>query len=140
MEGNGYHHNGPANGDSTRNGSGLAGPRIMTIEEALPYSPFTSVVPFNSGDSLLFNYLAPTNIEADIIPLPRVGLRSSVPIFANSQEREEARRGLEVLNQEAREPQSTSQKLQDSLNELKELLKPEGITRLYASSYSSLLW
>lgn len=28
---------------------GLHVPRIMTVDEALPYSPFSSVVPFNSG-------------------------------------------------------------------------------------------
>lgn len=115
METNGYYHNGTANGfngASNRNGLG-APPRIMTVDEALPYSPFSSVVPFNS---------------ADIIPLPKIGLRSSASIFATPEERAEGRRGLETLNREAQDPYNTSQRLQKSLNDLKELLRPEGIT------------
>lgn len=141
MEGNGYYYNGSASDGPSRNGSGLIVPKIMTVEEALPYSPFSSVVPFNSGTiSILYLYSAPANIKADIIPLPSIGLRSSASLYANPQEREEGRQGLESLNSEIKKSRSTSQKLETSLNELKELLRPEGITRLYVLSYPSKLW
>lgn len=67
----------------------------------------------------------------DIIPLPSVGLKASTSVFSNSEERQHGRVGLESLNSELlRDPHNTSQRLQRSLNELKELLKPEGIAQL----------
>jgi cohesin loading factor subunit SCC2 len=67
---------------------------------------------------------------ADIIPIPLIGLHSSSSIFSSSAERDEGRQGLESLNRQAQEPNNTSQRLQKSLNDLKELLKPDGITQL----------
>jgi hypothetical protein len=67
----------------------------------------------------------------DIIPLPSIGLRSSTSIFSTPAAIEAGRQGLESLNRElAEDPYNTSERLQKSLNELKELLKPEGITQL----------
>lgn len=108
------------------------------MDAALPYSPFSSVVPFNSGT---FAFPPSTFISSseliiddsslDIIPLPSIGLRSSQSIFATPKDREEARQGLESLNREAQDPHNTSERLQKSLNDLKELLKPEGIAQLW---------
>ncbi|PBP25600.1 AT hook domain-containing protein [Diplocarpon rosae] len=117
MDTDGYaHHSSAANGvngafslDGTRRG----GPRVLTVEEALPYSPFSSVVPFNS----------------DIIPLPSVGLRSSTSIYSSPSEREEGRLFLESLNRDAQDHNSTSQRLQKSLNDLKALLHPRNVAQ-----------
>lgn len=38
------------------NGSGLSHRRPPTVDEALPYSPFTSIIPFSSGKSLAVTY------------------------------------------------------------------------------------
>ncbi|TVY73190.1 Protein rad9 [Lachnellula suecica] len=117
MATNGYPaHNGTlngSNGTSAMNGARYTIPRVLTVDEALPLTPFTSIVPFNS----------------DIVPLPSVGLRSSVSLFPTQSEREIGRQGLESLNREAANPQNTSQRLQRTLDELKELLKPEGIAQ-----------
>lgn len=86
---------------------------IPTVEEAIPYSPFSSIVPFDS----------------DLLPMPSVGLRSSVSIFNESTELISTRNGLEFLNREAVDPKKTSEILFRSLHQLKELLHPAGITR-----------
>jgi len=58
METNGYpYHHGSTNGTNGAfygNSSGIVVPRILTVDEALPYSPFSSVVPFNSGMAYAF--------------------------------------------------------------------------------------
>ncbi|CZR63253.1 related to sister chromatid cohesion protein [Phialocephala subalpina] len=118
MEANGYpaqngiYGSNGTNGASLMNGNRQRRTRVLTVDEALPYSPFSSVVPFNS----------------DIIPVPSIGLRSSTSIFPNEEERRNARQGLENLNRDAQAP-NTSERLQKSLNDLKELLKPEGIAQ-----------
>lgn len=105
------------------------------MDEALPYSPFSSVVPFNSGtlhspSPILSRTLTLTNSLVDIIPLPKIGL-CSTPIFSTPEEHERGRLDLESLNYEAQDPHSTSGRWQKSLNNIKELLKPEGIAQLY---------
>ncbi|KAJ5042311.1 uncharacterized protein L3040_004863 [Drepanopeziza brunnea f. sp. 'multigermtubi'] len=102
-----------ANGASPMNGSIQRVARVLTVDEALPYSPFSSVVPFNS----------------DIIPVPSIGLRSSTSIYSSQTEREEGRQVLESLNRDAQQSHNTSQRLQKSLIELKELLKPGNIPK-----------
>ncbi|KUJ06987.1 uncharacterized protein LY89DRAFT_661156 [Mollisia scopiformis] len=120
METNGYpNQNGTIyrpngmNGASPMHANRQTRPRVLTVDEALPYSPFSSVVPFNS----------------DIVPVPSIGLRSSPSIFSTQEERDTARHGLDSLNREARVPNNTSDRLQRSLNDLKDLLKPEGIAQ-----------
>lgn len=52
MQGNGYQasgHGAFANGMNQPYETNGLGPRPLTVDEALPYSPFASVVPFNSG-------------------------------------------------------------------------------------------
>ncbi|KAI6247378.1 hypothetical protein HI914_03907 [Erysiphe necator] len=87
--------------------------RILTVEQAIPYSPFSSIVPFDS----------------DIIPMPSIGLRSSNSIFKGSYPLEESRYGLENLNREAADPINSSGNLQRCLSYVGELLHPAGITR-----------
>ncbi|CAG8973753.1 hypothetical protein HYALB_00007703 [Hymenoscyphus albidus] len=87
--------------------------KVLTVDEALPLTPITSVVPFNS----------------DIVPMPKVGLRSSVSIYSTPAERARGRDVLESLNREAADPRNTSRRLQQSLEDLKGLLKPDGLTQ-----------
>jgi cohesin loading factor subunit SCC2 len=64
---------------------------------------------------------------SDIIPLPSIGLRSSASLFSTTAERDEARQGLDSLNREAANPYETSQRLQQTLEDLKQLLQPENV-------------
>ncbi|KAH8809015.1 sister chromatid cohesion C-terminus-domain-containing protein [Xylogone sp. PMI_703] len=116
MDHNGYPtQNGGANG---RNGNPALREQVpirtrpYTVAEAIPYSPFSSIVPFNS----------------DIIPMPHIGLRSSTSIFANEAEKGAARQTLDSLNREAASNQQTSQRLQQTLEQLQTLLRPDGLS------------
>ncbi|CCD53834.1 similar to sister chromatid cohesion protein Mis4 [Botrytis cinerea T4] len=104
-------HNG-TNGASSTSETRQMRPRPFTVDEALPYSPFSSVVPFNS----------------DIIPLPTIGLGSSSSLFSNAAETQQGRESLGSLNAEATNPYQTSQRLQRTLKNLEQLLKPEDHT------------
>lgn len=138
--GNGYGdqngHNGTNGASSSREPLQMR-PRPFTVDEALPYSPFSSVVPFNSGN---LPFLSPLNLFsntiidftnnthfADIIPLPTIGLGSS-SLFPNAAETQHGRESLESLNTEATNPYQTSQRLQRTLKDLEKLLKPEDHT------------
>ncbi|KAG9230669.1 hypothetical protein BJ875DRAFT_498949 [Amylocarpus encephaloides] len=87
--------------------------RVLTVDQALPLTTYTSVVPFNS----------------DIVPFPSVGRNPSASLFATPEERARGRQHLDSLNKEATaNPGNTSQRLQQTLEDLKELLKPHGLT------------
>lgn len=138
---NGYHNHGGmvngSNGAQRQNGAGNINRHTLTVDEALPYSPFSSVVPFNSGMNTLFSHLhlhsfyifTNKNTSPDIIPLPTIGLRSSASLFSNATERSAARQGLESLNREAEKPSSTSQRLEQTLQDLKQLLQPQNVAQ-----------
>ncbi|KAG9244691.1 hypothetical protein BJ878DRAFT_440888 [Calycina marina] len=98
--------------NTARVNTGGSRTRIPTVDEALPYSPFSSIVLFNS----------------DIIPIPTTGLRSSASLFANPAERDEARSGLESLNRDITD-NPTTQRLQAVLQDLKNLLQPEKVSQ-----------
>jgi len=66
---------------------------------------------------------------SDIIPRPMIGLPSSVSLFSEPAERDAARQGLESLNREATDPNNTSQRLQQTFEDLKALLRPENVAQ-----------
>ncbi|KAI1163266.1 hypothetical protein F5B18DRAFT_323400 [Nemania serpens] len=82
--------------------------RPFSLEEALPYTPFTSVLPFDS----------------EILSNPTIGTGSFAPSLANLVSRDD----YNALNQEAENP-NQSRRLDSSLEYLQNLLKPEKITK-----------
>ncbi|KAJ8129346.1 hypothetical protein O1611_g4286 [Lasiodiplodia mahajangana] len=84
--------------------------RPFTLEEALPYTPFTSVFPFDSGKYILNN--------------PTIGAGSFAPSLANLVSRDD----YDALNHEA-ENSHQSRRLESSLEYVQNLLKPEKITK-----------
>ncbi|KAI0863707.1 sister chromatid cohesion C-terminus-domain-containing protein [Xylaria cubensis] len=82
--------------------------RPFSLEEALPYTPFTSVFPFN----------------ADILSNPTIGAGSFAPSLANLVSRDD----YDALNYEAENP-NQSKRLDNSLEYVQSLLKPEKITK-----------
>ncbi|ORY65368.1 uncharacterized protein BCR38DRAFT_341937 [Pseudomassariella vexata] len=82
--------------------------RPFTLNEALPYTPITSVFPF----------------EPDIINTPTIGSGPLAPSIAGLVSRED----YDALNNEARYP-NQSKRLEGSLEYVQTLLKPEKITR-----------
>ncbi|KAI0132176.1 hypothetical protein BJ170DRAFT_233871 [Xylariales sp. AK1849] len=82
-------------------------PRPFTLDEALPYTPFTSVFPFESG----------------IINNPTIGSGQIAASVANLVSHED----YDALNKEAENPHQ-SKRLEGSLEYVQNLLKPEKIT------------
>ncbi|KAI8635230.1 hypothetical protein F5Y19DRAFT_4846 [Xylariaceae sp. FL1651] len=82
--------------------------RPFSLEEALPYTPFTSVFPF----------------DADILSNPTIGVGSFAPSLSNLVSRED----YDALNQEAENP-NQSKRLDGSLEYVSNLLKAEKITQ-----------
>ncbi|KAH8681336.1 hypothetical protein BX600DRAFT_376202 [Xylariales sp. PMI_506] len=81
--------------------------RPFTLDEALPYTPFTSLFPF----------------ESDIINNPTIGSGQILPSVAGLVSRED----YDVLNREARNP-NQSKRLEGSLEYVQNLLKPDSIS------------
>lgn len=116
--------------------------RIPTVNEALPYSPFSSIVPFNPGKSDPFTFRLAlrhlVNIPTATILLtqpltdlitPPLALPSSTPtVFDNSEDVQAARRGLEQLAAGAKSAEKASQRCQKTLGDVKRLLEAQGLT------------
>ncbi|KAF2451351.1 hypothetical protein P171DRAFT_515385 [Karstenula rhodostoma CBS 690.94] len=93
------------NGDwHTANGRGLPF-RPPTVDEALPYSPFTSIVPFSP----------------DVIPFP-VNEPPTPPTTLTPDQQVAGRKAVGILNEEIRGPSSTAHHLEHTLRELRSLL------------------
>ncbi|KAI8942572.1 hypothetical protein NX059_000630 [Plenodomus lindquistii] len=86
------------------NGGGLPYRRPPTVDEALPYSPFTSIIPFSP----------------DIIPFP-IAEPPTPPSTLTPTQRNDAKQAISILNDEIK-GQSTAQHLHDTLQQLRELL------------------
>ncbi|KUI68360.1 Protein rad9 [Cytospora mali] len=111
-------HPGPLNPNGVQNGVAPSAPpsgphprfsRPFTLQEALPYSPFTSVIPF----------------ESDIIPTPNLGAGPSSSRLADLVPRHD----FDNLNKEAASPSSTSRRLEQSLEHVQNLLSPSGMAQ-----------
>ncbi|KAJ4352383.1 Sister chromatid cohesion protein 2 [Didymosphaeria variabile] len=93
------------NGDwHTANGGALPF-RPPTVDEALPYSPFTSIVPFSP----------------DVIPFP-VNEPPTPPTTLTPDQQAAGRKAVGILNEEIRGPASTAHHLEHTLRELRNLL------------------
>ncbi|KAI4672577.1 uncharacterized protein J4E78_001078 [Alternaria triticimaculans] len=75
-----------------------------TVDEALPYSPFTSIIPFSP----------------EIIPFPTAE-PPTPPSTLNPEQQKAAKKAVGILNAEI-QGQSTAQHLHDTLNQLRNLL------------------
>ncbi|KAK7538446.1 sister chromatid cohesion protein Mis4 [Phyllosticta citribraziliensis] len=85
-------------------------PRLPTVEEALKFSPLTSIVPFHP----------------DIIPLPSTHPPPPSDVLSTN-ERLSQRKELDSLNAEASN-QSTSARIEQTLKQLQHLLRPNDLT------------
>ncbi|OJD34830.1 sister chromatid cohesion protein mis4 [Diplodia corticola] len=112
---NGDGANGQANGPWPPNNAMVLPirPRLPTVDDALQFSPLSSITPF----------------DPSIIPFPSSFPHTNHTIFTHTEERQKARRGLDSLNAEAASnTQSTSYRLQQSLQQLQQLLRPSELT------------
>jgi cohesin loading factor subunit SCC2 len=100
--------------------------RPFTIEEALPYTPFTSIVPINSGMvscplTLVFLSGLANGFGIDIIPTPNLGSASPATALTDTV----ATSDFETLNAELRSGQPASKRLEHALASLHNLLDPK---------------
>ncbi|KAF2458908.1 hypothetical protein BDY21DRAFT_339237 [Lineolata rhizophorae] len=95
------------------NGNSSGHTRAPTVDEALPYSPLTSIIPFNP----------------DVVPFPSAVPPMTTTVFSNNEDRRVGQRALDSLNKEAGHGGSTSAKLQKTLHDLQSLLHSEPLTR-----------
>lgn len=103
--------------------------RPFTLQEALPYSPFTSVIPFESGmcqPEDPFNQILSSNHLTDIIPTPNLGAGPSSSRLADLVPRHD----FDNLNRDAANPSNTSRRLEQSLEHVQNLLNPSRIAQL----------
>ncbi|KAF2121441.1 sister chromatid cohesion C-terminus-domain-containing protein [Lophiotrema nucula] len=110
-----------ANGNwHNANGNGLP-IRPPTVDEALPYSPFTSIVPFSP----------------DIIPYPSAE-PPIPPTTLTAEQQETAKKTVGTLNAEIKALPVQSQHLQRVLPELQKLLNPDDLTYFEFKSTTQL--
>ncbi|KAI9679278.1 MAG: Sister chromatid cohesion protein 2 [Caeruleum heppii] len=86
--------------------------RPFTVDEALTYSPISSIVPF-----------AP-----EVIPLPTLQPHQSTPLLPSTDERSAATRALQSLNQQTYQSNGSSPALDGTLHDLQSLLDPSELT------------
>ncbi|CAK4030403.1 sister chromatid cohesion mis4 [Lecanosticta acicola] len=85
--------------------------RIPTVDEALPYTPFSSIVPFNPN-----------------IITPPLALPNTTPTaFEKSEEIHAARRELERLSAGAQNAEAASKRCQQTLSDVRRLLEGDGL-------------
>ncbi|KAK0718261.1 hypothetical protein B0T26DRAFT_712582 [Lasiosphaeria miniovina] len=102
------------NGPQSSGGDGGGGPfftRPFTLLEALPYTPFTSIVPIDSG----------------LILPPSIGAASPAPSLNDLISSQD----FDALNQEAQTHDTASKRLQQTMSQLQHLIKRTAITELY---------
>ncbi|ORX95788.1 sister chromatid cohesion C-terminus-domain-containing protein [Clohesyomyces aquaticus] len=105
----------------TTNGGALPF-RPPTVDEALPYSPFSSVVPFSP----------------DIIPFPSAE-PPPPPSTLTPEQQEAARKSVGILDAEIRGPPKNARYLQHTLSELQTLLNPNDLSQFQFKTNTQLV-
>ena len=88
-------------------------PRLLTVDEALQYSPFASIIPF----------------DPQIIPVPSVAHTNSASLLNTSSIGEKARQQLSRIDAELQRHKGNSALAIEAFRDLKPLLDKEGLTR-----------
>ncbi|KAK0714986.1 sister chromatid cohesion C-terminus-domain-containing protein [Lasiosphaeris hirsuta] len=106
------HQNGPPDYNNERPvsfGEPPAFTRPFTLYEAIPYTPFTSIVPFDSG----------------VLPAPSIGSASPAPCLNDLIPSQD----FETLNNEGRDQKLPSKRLQHTVNQFQHLIERGNITK-----------
>lgn len=102
----------PSNGIHAPHSGNPRGPRLLTVDEALQFSPLSSIIPFSP----------------DIVPLPNARLLGSQPIFPTQSEKSGAKQSLNVLDKDIGQSRGQSKLAQATLNDLRPYLDKNAIT------------
>ena len=103
--------------------------RLLTVDRALQFSPFSSIVPFSPGlQYFVLKRRQKLIYPADIVPIPTSDLPGPTSLFTSQSERHNARQPLEFLNKELANGIDNSVAVRNAEKDLKELLDPETLT------------
>lgn len=107
-------------------------PRLLTVDQALQFSPLSSIVPFSPGKyhPSCNDSANPDGRSSDVIPAPNSNLPGPTSVFSSPTERQTARQPLEDLNQELSRNQGRSSAATRAEHDLKALLDSDTITGL----------
>ena len=111
-------------------------PRPLTVNEALQYSPLTSIIPFDSGTTgpgILTSLLILTIVLLGIIPLPNTEIPTSQPLFSSPAERQTARQSLDLIDRSLANGYGQSDLANHTISMLQPLLNPNNISELWVS-------
>ena len=112
------------------NGSLPMKPRLLNVDQALQFSPFSSIVPSGPGECPKFFLEQRHLISLDVIPAPNANLPGSQQIFPTANEHRIARQPLDYLNEELSKTQGQSSIAQRSKHDLLAYLSPDVVTDL----------
>lgn len=112
------------------NGNVPTQPGLLSVDEALQFSPFSSIVPFGPSERYYFSSEIQRLIFSDLIPIPNSNIPGSQPPFSTSKEHRISRQPLAYLDEELSRTQGQSSIAQRSKNDLKAYLNPDVITKL----------
>ena len=128
----------PVNSVEISNGRQPWSSRPPTVDEALQYSPFSSIVPFGPGTWLLptskesFGFgwrIGAEGYNAEAVAVPVTANLNLPPLFSNFNERNASRQTLEVLNREAQAYNNRPSLLSHTVQNVRILLEPNELTR-----------
>ena len=100
------------------------------MDEALQFSPFSSIIPFGPSECYCFSGEIQRLIFSDIIPVPNSNIPGSQPPCSTSKEHRISRQPLAYLDEELSRTQGQSSIAHRSKNDLKGYLNPDVITDL----------
>lgn len=105
-------------------------PRLLNVDEALQFSPFSSIIPSGPGEYSKC-FLKQRHLTAPgIIPTPNANLPGSQNIFPTPNEDRIARQPLDYLGEELSKSQGQSSIAQRSKHDLLVYLSPDAVTDL----------
>ena len=105
--------------------------KLLDVDQALQYSPFSSIVPFDPGTSFQPSVSHAFTKSTDVVPMPNSNLPGFSSVFSNLSERQAAKHQFEELNHEFAKNPGTSSAAHRAKTELKRLLDPVDAADLY---------
>ena len=120
--------------DGRSNGAGTPRARLLTVDEALQFSPLSSIVPFHSGMQISVRtskaLILINVILLDIIPAPTASFSAPHPLFPTTSEQRAARQSLDLLDKDILRTKGQSSLAQKALSDLKPCMRRDDITEL----------
>ena len=104
--------------------------RLLNVDQALQFSPFSSIVPSGPGECPKFLIIQRHLTSSDVIPTPNANLPGSQQMFPTANEHRIARQPLDYLSEELSKTQGKSAIAQRSKHDLLTYLSPDVVTDL----------